>query len=698
MGDGPEKPSGGTPGLAEEPGQPLAPLGAATPSKSITWRSALLGTLSVCLVCGLVPYNDFVVANTPLVGFYLPIVVVASFFVLIVLVNGPLHRFAPAHALRSGELAVVLAMMLVSCSIPTSGFLRNLLPTLVSPFHYGASEERFWAAFVNLHLPQWLFPVGNIADGPNSSIVKDFYGRVQPGMPIPYGAWIVPICGWGIFFFAMFAVLVAISSLVLRQWAANERLPFPLGQLQLALVEAPAPGRALNRLLGSRSFWVALVGVMTIESIIALHQYFPKYVPDIPMGYNLKSIMTAEPWCYLIGFVQQTQFSFIFIGVTYFLRSRVAFGLWAIFLVQQAFGAAQGTRGYQISTSVWYDQHVGACVAFLIGLAWIGRHHIRLVLSQTFRGRSVQDTGGSFGSYRAAMLVMVAGLIVMTLWLVLLGAHLWVAGLIIAIAVLGQVVTARIIAETGMPAFGTIVYPAQIYTTLPAAWYSPQDIFHLSVATITGPSHTREGLLPYALHGMYVNDREGMPRGQRIGLLGLIAWALVLGTVVAAYSSLRCYYTYVTPLSIKADRVLNPYMLEDVPKQHLVEPLTRFSQPKAEFPPKLHRPWLNMGIGMGLTAVLQLATWRWAWWPFAPVSYLLTTTWWIYTTWFSIFIGWLAKVLIIKYGGPRMFQRSLPFFVGLIFGEALAAALWLIISLILASAGYDYRMIQFIPL
>src|SRR5258708_4054375 len=103
----------------------------------ITWRSILLGSAVVSIVCGLAPYNDYVVANTWLVGGYLPPAVTLTFFVLIVFINAPLHRFAPRRALSSGELAVVMAMLLVACSLPGQGLMRQLIPMLVWPFHIG---------------------------------------------------------------------------------------------------------------------------------------------------------------------------------------------------------------------------------------------------------------------------------------------------------------------------------------------------------------------------------------------------------------------------------------------------------------------------------------------------------------------------------------------------------------------------------
>jgi hypothetical protein len=36
-----------------------------------------------------------------------------------------------------------------------------------------------------------------------------------------------------------------------------------------------------------------------------------------------------------------------------------------------------------------------------------------------------------------------------------------------------------------------------------------------------------------------------------------------------------------------------------------------------------------------------------------------------YRVWFSVFIAWLLKAMILRYGGPRLYLRLRPFFLGL---------------------------------
>jgi len=65
--------------------------------------------------------------------------------------------------------------------------------------------------------------------------------------------------------------------------------------------------------------------------------------------------------------------------------------------------------------------------------------------------------------------------------------------------------------------------------------------------------------------------------------------------------------------------------------------------------------------------------------------------------WFSIFLGWLAKVVIVRFGGAGLYRAARNVFIGLILGEAAAAALWLCVSLVRLAMGLNYQAVRLLP-
>src|SRR3989442_8781272 len=116
-----QQPSPGVPGEGER----LLPL----QHRSITWRSILIGIICVIAVCALTPLNDLTVNDTSLCSGFMPLVAVLILFLVVVGLNAPLHRWFPKRALRSGELAVIVLMTLVACSLPNWGLMRFFIPT-----------------------------------------------------------------------------------------------------------------------------------------------------------------------------------------------------------------------------------------------------------------------------------------------------------------------------------------------------------------------------------------------------------------------------------------------------------------------------------------------------------------------------------------------------------------------------------------
>jgi hypothetical protein len=663
------------------------------PRPAVTARGVLIGSVGVALTAAAVPFNDYAVNNSFLIGSYLPVVVVLFMVPLVAVVNALLHRFTPAHALRPGELAVVLLMLLVGCSIPAQGLMRAFVPMLVAPFYWGQSDGDFWAAFTKLGLPEWLFPVDNIANGRSSDVVNWFYARVPDGSAAPYGAWVRPLLCWGVFLASQMCVLVSLAVIVREQWARNERLTFPLAQLQIDLIEAPDKGRCFNQLFSSRGFWIAAGVVVVVHSMTALNGYFPKEVPAIPTSYDFRGLFANPPWSLLDPRFKANQFYFMFIGVMYFVPSRVAFSIWFSFLVIQATTVQHSVAfGSDLPTAAWADQNFGAAIAWALGLIWLGRNHWAMVVRHLIGRRRPDETV----SYRAPAIALLLGLAGMGGWLLLLGVSLPMTLLAVTTLLLAHLVIARVVAETGLPIIRANFGANQLWGLMPATSLPARDVFFAGVTNTLSAYTTRESLLTFSMHGLRVTDEAEERPPARWKLLTAVAWALLLGTTVSVSASLFTYYRYAAPLtSTTTDTILNKHGSYDTPKLNLVDPLTQHA--RGQFPPRRHSTPTHLAIGAAVMGTLQVLSARLAWWPLAPVGYLVATSAFIGWIWNSVFVGWLAKVLVVRFGGVKLYRAAKPVFIGLIFGEAMATGIWICVNVGLVLTNHDYNPIRFLP-
>jgi len=95
-----------------------------------------------------------------------------------------------------------------------------------------------------------------------------------------------------------------------------------------------------------------------------------------------------------------------------------------------------------------------------------------------------------------------------------------------------------------------------------------------------------------------------------------------------------------------------------------------------------------------LLALLRL---RFAWWPLHPIGYLMLGTYPVQHLWFSILIGWIAKSLVLRFGGAKLYTDGKPLFFGLIVGESAAAGFWLLMGILLSGLHLPYRPVNIMP-
>jgi hypothetical protein len=90
--------------------------------------------------------------------------------------------------------------------------------------------------------------------------------------------------------------------------------------------------------------------------------------------------------------------------------------------------------------------------------------------------------------------------------------------------------------------------------------------------------------------------------------------------------------------------------------------------------------WMAVGVAWIAISVLMRRTLFW--FPH-PIGYIMLINPLMGSLWFSFFLGWMLKVIAVKYGGKSTYERLRDACIGLIMGEILAILLWNSIAIVM---------------
>jgi hypothetical protein len=683
----------------------------------VTFRSVAIGLCGVVLICAITPFNNYVANNTDIIGSALPTGVVVA-LLLATVVNGVLSRVLPRAALSVGEMALALSMVLVACALPAVGLMRYLPGHLVQ-FHAIPAENSAFARVVEeMGLPDWLWP--RVAgDSPVSRaadpVVRDYVGRIAGSVDetlwkqvtaVPWSAWVKPALAWGTFFAMLFGAVLFLTLIFRRQWVDNERLPFPLASVFMSLIEPPAPGRAFNRLLSSRAFWIMFGAVCVIHGLGGLSKYDPQHFPELPMSFNLTGVLSERPWSLTDSAFRAQTIYFTIIGMVYFADTRVALSAWVFFIGLQIVRMTMGTSGRELTGGMQLDQGMGAAMAFAVAILWIARRHLGEVVAQMFRGRRrATESHGRYLPHAVSgwgFTICATGMIV---WLTLVGASMAGAVLIVTLLMLIYLVLAKVVAETGL-LYVLVEFEFRrpwlmLAQDAPMALRTRTTLGTYFYSSMLGGMLThdeRQSMAVYAPQALRINDLaddDERPRS-RWPVVACLMLAIAVAFVTSGAGMLWADYTFATPLDGSGEKVVSSHGSYDMPRWISLEPLVEYVPP-LDGPHVGHNRLGHAGFGAGVVGVLSAMRLRYVGWPLHPVGFLLVYTWGLQQIWFSLFLGWLAKSLLIRLGGAKLFMRARPVFLGLIVGEASAAGFWLVVSLVRLALGLPYVQIRLLP-
>jgi hypothetical protein len=629
-----------------------------------------LGTLAMAVVILIVSWAELVTGKIMIGFLQLPPIALPLLFLLVV-ANRAARRIIPRAALSAPEVALLFMMMVLAAMIASRGVMEDLLPTL-SGLNYYAATNSEWATRYFPYVKRWLVPWD--PGGPaKQEVVRAFYEGYFYGQPIPWQAWVGPVLAWSVLIGAVFCAFLCLATLLRRQWIDQERLSFPLVQLPLEMIrDEPAAGT--GSFFHNPWLWAGFGLAFGLFLLNGLHRSLPA-LPEIVTQVNLKEYLTGRPWSdisYTVIFI-----SLAAIGFFYLLPADLLLSFWFFFLlgrIQEVIASAGGMEmiGAQHASARHFLalQTIGAFVVLAAYLFYIARAHWRRVfLAAT--GRQRVDDRSEMLSYRWAFWGLAASLGVILAWLALAGMAPWVAALEMGGYLFIQaMIMGRAMAEGGM--------------LMAEGSFTPLDILGAFTSKkVVGPSSLT--VLSFT-HAMFTRDLRGMTftgflDGQKLAegvglnlrrLLVAILYALVIAFVFALAVQLWLPYRRGAAVSlysfpyrsnnIQFWREFMPYMSGEL----------RY-QPDAPV-------WV--GVGAALTALLAFLRMRFYWWPLHPLGYAMCCSWTLVVFWFPIFVAWLIKSLVVRWGGLPLYARLRPFFLGLIFGEFTSATMWTLLAVL----------------
>ena len=630
-----------------------------------TRRALGLGALLVPALCAWNVYSEVVAQSTELAVMSLSIGIVFTLLALL-LVNGLLRRIRPGLALTASELRVIYVMQTVSLGISGVGMTQFLCMSLGNVFYFATVENR-WAQNYQPRLPGWAYP--------DPSALGDFYhGQSTLFTGLHLHGWLSPVLVWSGFILVLLWVMYCLNTLLRRRWVEHERLTFPIVAVPLALIRDDSR-RALVR---SKVFWSGFGVAFALQNLAALAFLIPN-VPHLPLkpsepDLSLASgsgLFSVPPWN-AVGTLNLGFYPLV-IGLAYFLPLDVSCSCWFFYLLRKleavlaaTWGLHEGGANGAYSQFPYFgEQGLGGFLALgilaLASLRGLWPSLWRTAVRSDQRGGDDREEAMP---YRVALVGLALGLAGLTAFGVALGLSVGVALAFLALYLLVVLAYTRIRAEAGLPwAFGPDMTPHQLLIVgAGTSAFTPGQMVGLTQFQWMDLDY-RCVSMPAQLEAMKI-AAEG--RLNLRHLTGAVVLATVIGTLSSWLAILTCYYHYGAATAHVNDWRTS---MGSTPWYILDGWLGRSA-------PGDRTRLLAVGAGACVTWLLMAARARFLWWPFHPVGYVLTGTFTLEWLWCSLFVGWLVKGLLLRYGGLTLYRQALPFFIGLILGDYVAGGLW----------------------
>tara|TARA_B100000029_G_scaffold188640_1_gene186270 strand:+ start:79677 stop:81665 length:1989 start_codon:yes stop_codon:yes gene_type:complete len=625
----------------------------ATIRSGMTKKALVIGVVMSVLLNLWTIHAAYVTGSSYISLTHLPIAALFPFLFVLLVLNPVMKVLWPSKVLNRHELIIIFFLVFTASTIPAWPFTSYWISAITAPYYYATTENQ-WAELFFSYLPSWL-----IISDDQQAITWFFEGVPERNLSLlelVRNTWMIPLFWWMTFFLSMFVVGASAMVMLRKQWVEHERLPFPLAQIPLILVEEGKTGSIFPAVVYSKLFWYGfgLTLFILIWNIVG----FFNWVSAIPIG-----PMHTFPLVLARSFPAiPIKFNFLVAGVGYFTNLNVLFSIWVFFLIMVVQQGIMTRLGLPKSFAVVKSQHSGGFLVFSLFALWAARRHLRNVFMKAIGKAPHVDDSKEFFSYRMAVLGSMGGIIYIVCWLYASGMSLGIIAFLIGSLLLMFVGVTRIVAETGIM-FLDLPFETHDFTVavVGSGNIGAQDLTNLAIGNAYARNWRTLGMCSMG-HIAKVDDEMG---GTGKGSFSMITTVLALSIIVAVVYTVYLGYT-----QSGASNFLEPAFKTGSKLPY--DNLTRWINNEeaitgTEF-------WF-MAIGGLATALLIQAHYRFTWWPLHPIGFAVAMTPGMVSSIFSIFVVWFVKALLLKMGGSSLYQRGIPAVIGMIIAFVLGVFL-----------------------
>ncbi len=505
---------------------------------------------------------------------------------------------------------------------------------------------------------------------------------------IPVGDWLQTAVTWTIPIALLLLGTLAVNVIMRKQWAENERYPFPLFQIPNALLGAPEEGTqpAFARVFRNRYLWAGFALALFVALMRGWNLYNPK-VPNLNLTVNCSDAFVSPVWRSV--FSARFTISIILVSLAMFFELNVLFSLVVGFFLYRALfgiGEAFELKIYK-DYPFRYQQAIGGFIGYALVVLFFTRKYLWNIVKAVAKNDRDAWKGEAF-SYRTALILLVVVFTGLALWAAWLGVS--VLGILIFFSFLLLIgfVSTKFRAECGIPSAYFSPYNAMLFILLLGG-------MHVFGAKGTLVCLVASGFLTvscfFFIPGAqmelleYGRRHRVIPRHLIYTVILGIAGGLFIGGWVFlansyaiggqnikyqwAYEQDWFFGSYRTELATATTEMLKSEKDEpkDEPSPDAAAGSSKEGETVSGWRPE-PSTWAYLYAG-GVTIILTVLRQLFAGFWFHPIGFILGSSHMAENVWGSVLIALLIRFIVLKLGGAATVKNKLmPFCIGMFVG------------------------------